>query len=146
MSPIRFSILGYGTGRFAVLLKELRKGSIVALVFLMAVVLIAIFADYLVTHTFYKVSRDRFLPPELSGHILGTDHLGRDVYSGLLLGARVSLIVGVVAATMSGSIGTLVGALAGFYGGKLDDLLMRITEMFLCLPRFFVVLLVVAFF
>ena len=125
---------------------ELKKAPSVALLFLIAVACFAIFAHYFATHNFYEVSRDRFLSPGTSGHFLGTDHLGRDVYSGLLLGARVSLIVGVFAAAVSASIGTLVGALAGFYGGKIDDLLMRITEMFLVLPRFFLVLLVVAFF
>ena len=127
-------------------LRELRKAPSVALLFLMAVVVIAIFARYFGTHDFYDVSRDRFLSPGTSGHFLGTDHLGRDVYSGLLLGARVSLIVGIFAAALSASIGILVGATAGFFGGKLDDLLMRITEMCLVVPRFFLVLLVVAFF
>ena len=127
-------------------LTELRKAPSIALLFLIGVTAIAIFAEHFGTHDFYTVSRDRFLPPGSPGHFLGTDHLGRDVYSGLLLGARVSLIVGVFAAAISASIGSLVGATAGFYGGKLDDLLMRITEMFLVLPRFFLVLLVVAFF
>jgi peptide/nickel transport system permease protein len=126
--------------------KELRKASTVALVFLIGVAVVAIFARYLGTHDFYDVSRDRFLPPGTSGHYLGTDQLGRDIYSGLLLGARVSLIVGVFAAAISASVGSLVGATAGFFGGKIDDILMRITEMFLVLPRFFLVLLVVAFF
>ena len=127
-------------------LGALRKAPSIALLFLLAVAFVAIFADYLATHDFYKVSRDRFFPPGSPEHLLGTDHLGRDVFSGLLLGARVSLIVGVLAAAISATIGTMVGALAGYYGGKTEDLLMRITEMFLVLPRFFLVLLVAAFF
>ena len=127
-------------------LRELRKAPSFALLFLLAVAFVAIFADYFVPHDFYKVSRDRFFPPGSPGHFLGTDHLGRDVYSGLLLGTRVSLIVGVLAAAISVTIGIMVGALAGFHGGKTEDFLMRITEMFLVLPRFFLVLLVVAFF
>ena len=127
-------------------LRELRTAPSIALVFLLAVIFVALFADDFATHDFYQVSRDRFQPPGSAGHVLGTDHLGRDMYSGLMLGSRVSLIVGVFAAVMSVSLGTLVGALAGFYGGKIEDFLMRITEMFLVLPRFFLVLLVSAFF
>ena len=77
---------------------------------------------------------------------LGTDDLGRDILSGVLWGARVSLAVGLLAALTSTGIGVAIGALAGFYGGLLDDLLMRVTEFFLIIPRFFLVLVMVALF
>jgi len=77
---------------------------------------------------------------------MGTDDLGRDILSGILWGARVSMAVGLLAALTSTGIGVVVGALAGFYGKMLDDLLMRVTEFFLVIPRFFLVLVMVALF
>ena len=75
----------------------------------------------------------RFQPPGL-GHPLGTDELGRDVLVRLLYGGRVSLIVGVAAALASAVIGTAVGLLAGYYGGRLDIVLMRVTDSVIALP------------
>lgn len=76
---------------------------------------------------------DRFGPPSLA-HPLGTDELGRDVLVRLLYGGRVSLFVGVAAALASAVIGTGIGLLAGYYGGRLDDLLMRVTDGLIALP------------
>lgn len=76
---------------------------------------------------------DRFGPPS-PDHPLGTDELGRDLLLRLLYGGRVSLFVGVVAALASGVIGTAVGLVAGYVGGRLDDLLMRVTDGLIALP------------
>lgn len=95
---------------------------------------------------------DPFLPiggplrPPGAGHLFGTDDLGRDVLSGVLHGARVSLLVGIVTAAMAAGVGTAVGATAGFYGGATDDLLMRLTEFVQVIPRFFLAVLVAALF
>ncbi|MGH2375374.1 MAG: ABC transporter permease, partial [bacterium] len=78
------------------------------------------------------------------GHPFGTDDLGRDIWTGVLHGARVSLMVGVLAATTSGVIGVLVGSAAGYYGGRPGDLLMRVTEFFLVIPTFLLALVLVA--
>ncbi|SFD94106.1 ABC transporter permease [Paracidovorax konjaci] len=75
---------------------------------------------------------------------LGSDSLGRDVAAGLAHGARVSLAVGVVAAALSLLIGIVVGALAGYFGGVVDDVLVRITELFQTVPSFLFVIVVVA--
>ena len=79
-------------------------------------------------------------------HLLGTDDLGRDMLSRLVYGARVSLMVGVLAASISAVIGVIVGSLAGYYGGTIDNLLMRLAELFQVVPRFFLALVVVALF
>jgi peptide/nickel transport system permease protein len=86
-----------------------------------------------------------FTPPSMT-HPLGTDDLGRDLLSAVLHGARASLIVGVTVAATSLSLGLLVGGVAGYRGGGTDELLMRITDLVLVLPRFFLALVVVALF
>jgi peptide/nickel transport system permease protein len=82
-------------------------------------------------------------PPSLQ-HYLGTDQLGRDVFSRMLFGSRVSLSVGFVAVAISICIGILVGATAGYYGGWVDSVLMRFVDIMLCFPSFFLILTVVA--
>ena len=81
-----------------------------------------------------------------SVHFLGTDELGRDVFSRVLHGLRVSLFVGFATAALASVVGVLVGAVAGFSTRLLDDVLMRVTEVFLVVPRFFLAILLVAFF
>jgi peptide/nickel transport system permease protein len=75
----------------------------------------------------------------------GTDDLGRDVLARILYGARISLLVGFVAVGISTCIGVLIGALAGYYGGWVDALIMRFVDIMLCFPSFFLILAVVAF-
>jgi len=86
-----------------------------------------------------------FIPPNLN-HPYGTDDLGRDLYSTAVYGTRTSLAVGLLAAGFSALIGILVGATSGYYSGKVDDLLMRISEVFLVLPTFLLALIIVAMF
>ena len=80
------------------------------------------------------------------GHWFGTDDLGRDVLSGVLYGARVSLLVGLCSAAGSVLIGVSVGAAAGYFRGRLDEVLMRLTEWVLVVPQFLIVLVVAAIF
>jgi peptide/nickel transport system permease protein len=92
-----------------------------------------------------KIDSHPFLAPN-SKHPMGTDDLGRDVFSGVLYGSRISLFIGFLAAATSTAIGVVIGGLSGYYGGRTDDLLMRITELFLVIPRFFLAILLVGFF
>src|SRR6185503_7242335 len=82
-------------------------------------------------------------PPTLA-HLMGTDAIGRDVFSGVLHGARTSLFVAASVTLLAFVCGALVGMVAGWRGGLLDDLLMRVTELFQVVPRFFLVVVVVA--
>lgn len=82
-------------------------------------------------------------PPSFQ-HLLGTDQLGRDVFSRMLYGSRISLSVGFVAVAISIFIGILVGAVAGYYGRWVDSILMRFVDIMLCFPTFFLILTVVA--
>lgn len=78
-------------------------------------------------------------------HPLGTDDLGRDVWTRILYGARISLLVGFVAVGIATVIGIFVGALAGYYGGWVDAVIMRLVDIMLCFPTFFLILAVIAF-
>lgn len=84
------------------------------------------------------------LKPPSYRYYLGTDNLGRDVFSRMLYGSRISLSVGFVAVAISIIIGILIGALAGYYGGWVDSLLMRFVDIMICFPSFFLILTVVA--
>jgi peptide/nickel transport system permease protein len=84
--------------------------------------------------------------PPSSRYPLGTDVSGRDILAGLLHGARVSLFIGVVASFMATLVGLIVGALAGYYGGAIDNLLMRCTDFFLTIPSFVLAVVLVAIF
>lgn len=86
----------------------------------------------------------RVLLPPSTSHWMGTDELGRDVLTRVIYGARISLKVGFVAVGIAITIGTVVGLLAGFYGGWVDSLLMRFVDIMLCFPTFFLILAVIA--
>ena len=83
------------------------------------------------------------MPPS-PAHYLGTDTLGRDVLSRIIFGSRVSLKVGFVAVGLATLIGLFIGALAGYYGGWVDSALMRLVDLMLCFPAFFLILAVIA--
>ncbi|MCX6348796.1 MAG: ABC transporter permease [Candidatus Aureabacteria bacterium] len=87
---------------------------------------------------------EMLLPPG-PGHLLGTDDLGRDVLSRLLYGARISLSVGFLAVGISLLIGVILGAVAGYYGGWVDLLVMRLVEIVMMFPAFFFILMILAF-
>jgi peptide/nickel transport system permease protein len=81
----------------------------------------------------------------VAGHLLGTDHVGRDVLSRIIYGARVSLLVGFAAVAISGTLGVVLGLLAGFYGGAVDAVVMRLAEVQLAFPFILLAIAVVAF-
>jgi peptide/nickel transport system permease protein len=81
------------------------------------------------------------LPPS-AAHWFGTDDLGRDVFTRVIYGGRISILVGLMATVLSLAFGVLVGALAGYFGGWIDNVLMRITDAFLSLPSLFVLILI----
>lgn len=86
----------------------------------------------------------QFQPPSLHA-LLGTDDLGRDVFSRIVYGARISLLVGFVAVGIATLVGVFLGSLAGYYGGWLDIVIMRFVDIMLCFPSFFLILAVIAF-
>ncbi len=100
------------------------------------IIVLAVFAPWIAPYHWTYVSLDQadwFLPPSLQ-HPFGTNHDGSDIFSRVIWGSQVSLLVGFTASIVAVVIGTLVGLLSGYYGGFLDSVLMRITDLFLCLP------------
>ena len=111
---------------------------------LLVVVLGAVFAERLAP--FGPGEQDitqRLQPPALRGHVLGTDELGRDILSRLLHGGRVSLLVGLIAVGLSCPVGMLVGVTAGYAGRRVDDVLMRVTEVQLAIPTILLAIAVI---
>jgi peptide/nickel transport system permease protein len=96
---------------------------------------LALLAPWIAPHDPNEMHLEQsLLSPGSEGHILGTDDFGRDLLSRLLYGARVSLIVGIVSILIGGTIGTLLGLIAGFYGGKLDSIIMRFMDGLFAFP------------
>ena len=118
----------------------------VGLVLFALVLLVVLFAQQLAPFDPYDLGDDLLVPPGTAGHLLGTTNMGQDILSMLIYGSRASLAIGIVAAAISGVIGTLVGAVAGFYGGKLDKVISEVINVFLMIPGFFLVLIIVAMF
>lgn len=116
------------------------------LVVLSILVLMTIVGPYLWPLPYNKLDFSATLLGPSAAHPMGTTDLGYDLFARILWGGRVSITVGVVAVLIAISLGTLVGAISGFFGGQLDNLLMRLTDMFLSLPQLPLLLLVVYLF
>ena len=102
---------------------------------LFATILIcAVFSNIIAPHSPYDSDiKNRLTPPSRS-HLFGTDEFGRDILSRVIYGTRISLMVGVVAVGIATVLGVFLGALAGYYGGKLDAVLMRLVDSMLSFP------------
>jgi peptide/nickel transport system permease protein len=119
--------------------------AVVGLSILILVVAAAIAAPFIFPRGPWQMATRPFLPPfENPSFWLGTDMLGRDIVAGLAYGGQVSLIVGVSSTLVAVVVGIIFGAVAGYYGGFADDILMRITEFFQTIPTFVFALLLVA--
>lgn len=104
----------------------------------------AILAPFITPYSPNEVNLKEKERPPSAAHLLGTDQTGRDVLARVLYGARVSLLVGLASACLVTAIGTLLGALMGYYGGIVDSVLSRITETFMCFPTLIIVTILVA--
>ncbi|KRB52266.1 peptide ABC transporter permease [Phenylobacterium sp. Root700] len=114
---------------------------------LAVLVAVALIGPHLVPFSYDQINKnDVWAPPLTGGHLLGADSLGRDLLARLLMGLRVSLAIGLVATMVSLAIGIVWGAVAGYVGGALDELMMRVVDVLYSLPFiFFVILLMVTF-
>ena len=126
------------------------KGALFGLIMVLLVIVGAIFAPLLSPHDpIFQDVEKRLLPPigqegARPEHLLGTDHLGRDIMSRLIYGARISIIVSTSAVVFSAVLGTLIGLLSGFYGGKVDHIFMRIADVQLAFPFILLAIAIIA--
>jgi len=108
---------------------------------------VAIFAPIFATHDPYatNTSAEERLQPPSGKHWLGTDYLGRDLYSRMVYGTRISLSVGFIAVAIMLLIGITLGVLAGYFGGWIDGAIMRFVEIMMCFPGIYLILIILAF-
>jgi len=119
--------------------------ALVGLFIVAALFVVAIFANQLAPYSPEEIDTSSILLEPCRLHPMGTDTLGRDVLSRIIHGAGVSLSVGFVAVGLSTLIGIILGAVAGFYSGVVDRVIMRFVDIMLCFPTFFLILAVIAF-
>lgn len=110
-----------------------------------SILLVAFLAPLIAPYDPDAIDVKAILLSPTSSHLMGTDGLGRDVFSRMLYGARVSLMVGFVAVGIATAIGIFLGAIAGFYRGWVDTFIMRLVDVMLSIPTFFLILAVIAF-
>jgi peptide/nickel transport system permease protein len=122
------------------------KLAIAALVFMLVLILAALFAEQLSTHDPLRIELTERYAEISHIHYLGTDHLGRDIFSRLLHGARISLSIGFLTMLCTMVIGVILGALAGYFRGWVDHLIMRITDLMFILPSILLILTLMLFF
>jgi peptide/nickel transport system permease protein len=122
------------------------KGALVGAAVLAIVVALALLAPFLFPDDPWDIAGPPFRKPGEMGFLLGTDTLGRDVAAGIAHGARVTLLLSLVSTAVALSIGVVLGAIAGYHGGWVDDLVMRFTEFFQTIPNFILLVVLVAIF
>lgn len=113
--------------------------------FVLLLFVVAIFAPLIAPVDPYSINAWQVLTPPSWSHWFGTDDLGRDVLSRVIFGSRISLIVGFVAVGIAVAIGTVIGLVSGYYRGAIDSVLMRLVDIMLCFPVFFLILAVITF-
>jgi len=124
-----------------------RRTAYLGLSIIIAMFIVAIFAPYIATYnpTQTNLRPGARLQSPSREHFLGTDELGRDVFSRMVYGARISLTVGFVAVGIALLIGVTLGAISGYFGGWIDIVIMRFVEIVMCFPRLFLILMLIAF-
>lgn len=119
--------------------------AMVGLVIILALLFVAAFAPWVATHDpLAQNLGQRLLPPGTPGHWLGTDDFGRDIWSRIAYGSRITLYIVTLVAVTAPVLGLLIGTVAGYFGGWVDQVLMRITDIFLAFPRLILALALVA--
>lgn len=133
---------------FQIVWKRLKKNklAVISLIIIVLLYLVAIFAPVIAPYPIDEMDFENIHGAPSAKHWLGTDSLGRDLFSLVIYGSRISLTVGIVSMAIALSIGTVLGAISGYYGGVIDNIIMRFTDIALCFPQFFLILTIVALF
>jgi peptide/nickel transport system permease protein len=127
-------------------MKELFKNRAAGAGFFFIVVMaaVAIFAPLIAPYNPAQIDGTNILSAPSRQHLFGTDMLGRDIFSRIVYGSRISLGIGFIAVGIAVAIGISLGSIAGYYGGRIDSVLMRIVDIMLCFPALFLILAVIA--
>ena len=120
------------------------KLAMIGLYFLIFMYIVAIFAPVIASQSYRHVDPPNRLQGMSDEHWMGTDNIGRDLFSRVIWGSRISLSVGFVAAGVAVLLGTVIGAIAGYFGGTIDNILMRFTEMVMSFPTFFLLITIIS--
>lgn len=120
------------------------KLAVVGLIILLLLVLIAIFADFVAPYSYDIQDISNAFATNTREHILGTDNFGRDIFSRIVYGARISLTVGIISVGIATILGGFLGAVAGYYGGRIDNFIMRITDILLSIPQLLLAIAIAA--
>ena len=120
------------------------RTAVAALLFIACIIVFAIFAPFIAPHNPSRIDAKNVLSSPSRYHIFGTDTLGRDIFARIVYGSRISLSIGIIAVGIAILIGVFFGSIAGYYGGRIDHLIMRFVDIMLCFPTFFLILAVIA--
>jgi peptide/nickel transport system permease protein len=148
VDPVEAEAAGDSQWRIAMRHFKRSKLALVGLGVIVLMYLVAIIAPLIAPYdpiAQENVVQTSYLSPS-AAHWLGTDRFGRDVLTRILYGARISLAIGFVATAISVTLGTMLGAIAGYFGGKIDTLIMRFTDLVLAFPRLVLLIMIVALF
>jgi peptide/nickel transport system permease protein len=129
--------------RYSLYLLRRNSLTVAGIAVVVALIIMALFADVIVPYPSFTDLSQRLLPPS-STHLFGTDDLGRDLFARIVHGSRISLSIGIVSVSLAGLLGTSLGLLSGYYGGKVDELIMRVADIFLSVPSLVLALLIMA--
>jgi peptide/nickel transport system permease protein len=118
--------------------------ALIGLIILIPMFFCALFAPFVSLHNPIEPDLKNVLSPPSFSHPFGTDTLGRDVFARVVYGSRISLLVGFVSVGIATLIGLFIGSISGYYGGMIDELIMRFVDLMMCFPTFFLILAVIA--
>ena len=150
LEAVEVSLEPPGGGLWSEAWERLRRnpGAIVGFVIIGCIIIIAIFAPLIAPYAPREQNlaliRDGCCPGPSRAHLFGVDELGRDEFSRIVYGARVSILIGIVSVTVGFVVGSIFGAIAGFAGGAIDSVIMRITDIWLTIPGFLMAIGIVA--
>ena len=125
--------------QFSIIVRRLKKNklAVAGFVVIILLILVGIFAEQLVPFDYTRQDYMNVLKkPGQTEHLLGTDHLGRDIFSRIIYGCRISLSIGMGSVALSALIGGIMGSIAGYYGGQVDNLIMRFLDIYQAVPGF----------
>lgn len=120
------------------------KLAVLGLIIILVLIIVAIFADFIAPYGFDEQNLQNAFQKPGNGHLFGTDEFGRDIFSRVVYGTRISLLIGFIAVAIAVVVGVLLGAISGFYGDKVDNIIMRLMDIILSIPQILLAIAIVA--